>query len=163
MKKKTKIIICIVTFIIFLSTFIVLNLSQMAQHEGWGNDEGLSTIDLSMIGFAGIFIIALVVRCWLWNMLQKNTRKILSVLGAVGIISILVFVFGDGFVVSAGSVPVLLLGGVVYLLPAIVAHGRNHPQRGSIIILNVLLGWTIICWIVALIWASSAIKEKLGE
>ncbi|MBG8556154.1 superinfection immunity protein [Hymenobacter guriensis] len=41
----------------------------------------------------------------------------------------------------------------IYFLPAII--GRNHRQSGSIALLNLLLGWTIIGWIAALIWSVS--------
>lgn len=39
----------------------------------------------------------------------------------------------------------------LYFLPSIVGHTkRNFP---AIFILNLLLGWTVIGWIVALVWA----------
>lgn len=40
-----------------------------------------------------------------------------------------------------------------YLLPAWIAWGRSHPSRGSIIAMNVLLGWTGVFWVWALIWS----------
>jgi hypothetical protein len=45
----------------------------------------------------------------------------------------------------------LLTGG--YLLPFSVALWRNHPETMKIFLLNALLGWTLIGWIVALIWS----------
>ena len=45
----------------------------------------------------------------------------------------------------------LLLCG--YLLPAIRAFQRGHPQRWRILLLNALLGWTIAGWIASFIWA----------
>lgn len=45
---------------------------------------------------------------------------------------------------------ILLL--VIYLIPSIVAHGKKNWM--AIIILNILLGWTFIGWVVALVWAS---------
>ncbi|MCO5257500.1 MAG: superinfection immunity protein [Lentimicrobium sp.] len=42
---------------------------------------------------------------------------------------------------------------VIYFLPAIV--GRKHKNVTSIALLNLFLGWTVIGWIVALIWAVS--------
>lgn len=41
----------------------------------------------------------------------------------------------------------------LYELPAIVAYRREHPSFLAILCLNILLGWTIIGWIVALVWA----------
>lgn len=47
----------------------------------------------------------------------------------------------------------------VYLLPAIIAASREHHQGGSIFVLNLLLGWTVLGWVIALIWSVSAIKK----
>jgi hypothetical protein len=41
------------------------------------------------------------------------------------------------------------------LIPTWMAFRRNHPKRGQITILNVLLGWTVIGWVVAMVWALS--------
>ncbi len=48
---------------------------------------------------------------------------------------------------------VLTLG---YLLPASVAGIRDHRNAAGIFLLNFFLGWTILGWIGALIWAVSA-------
>ena len=48
----------------------------------------------------------------------------------------------------------LVLGIIGYFAPLIVALGREHHQRMAIGILNVFGGWTIVGWIVALVWAS---------
>jgi hypothetical protein len=45
---------------------------------------------------------------------------------------------------------------LLYLLPAIVALSREHHQKIAILVLNVLLGWTAVGWVAALIWALSA-------
>ena len=50
---------------------------------------------------------------------------------------------------------VLVIGGL-YLIPTIVALMRDHPSKGGIIVLNVLLGWTLIGWVVSLAWAASS-------
>ena len=47
-------------------------------------------------------------------------------------------------------IPVLL-----YISPTIAAKRRNHNNYGSILILNLFLGWTLIGWIAALVWAAS--------
>ena len=46
--------------------------------------------------------------------------------------------------------------GLVYLVPTIVAGVRKVPNAGSVIVLNVLLGWTLIGWVVALFMALQA-------
>lgn len=43
-----------------------------------------------------------------------------------------------------------------YLLPTSIAGWRHHPNGAPIFLLNLFLGWTVIGWIVALMWASSS-------
>jgi hypothetical protein len=45
---------------------------------------------------------------------------------------------------------------ICYCLPIIIAIKRKHPSAMGIGILDILLGWTFIGWIIALIWASSS-------
>jgi hypothetical protein len=42
-----------------------------------------------------------------------------------------------------------------YFLPAIVAEIRGHHQSAAIFLTNLLLGWTGLGWIVALIWSAT--------
>jgi hypothetical protein len=42
---------------------------------------------------------------------------------------------------------------VLYFLPAII--GKDKRNAGSIFLLNLLGGWTVIGWLAALIWAAS--------
>lgn len=39
----------------------------------------------------------------------------------------------------------------IYFLPTIAALGTKHPQATSVAIINLLLGWTLIGWVVALV------------
>jgi hypothetical protein len=48
---------------------------------------------------------------------------------------------------------------VLYELPAIVAYNHSHRQFFAILVLNILLGWTIVGWIGALIWAYASEVE----
>ena len=43
----------------------------------------------------------------------------------------------------------------MYFLPTIVAHQRRHVSSGAIFLVNLLLGWSIIGWIVCFAWACS--------
>ena len=43
---------------------------------------------------------------------------------------------------------------LLYFLPAII--GRDKRDAAGIFLLNLLLGWTFIGWLVALVWACSA-------
>lgn len=51
--------------------------------------------------------------------------------------------------------PLLYLIGAIglYFLPWIWAEKIGHPQSAAIGALNLLLGWTFIGWVVALVWA----------
>jgi hypothetical protein len=46
---------------------------------------------------------------------------------------------------------VIALG--LYFIPAIAAAGREHRQVLAIFILNLFLGWTLVGWVGALVWA----------
>lgn len=43
---------------------------------------------------------------------------------------------------------------VMYFLPSIIALARNKRDLLAIILLNLFLGWTVIGWVVCLIWAA---------
>ena len=40
-----------------------------------------------------------------------------------------------------------------YFLPGIIASLRRHRNSTAIWVLNLLLGWTLLGWIIALVWA----------
>lgn len=42
---------------------------------------------------------------------------------------------------------------ILYFLPSIVSALRKKSNTAAIFILNLLLGWTLIGWVVALVWA----------
>ena len=48
----------------------------------------------------------------------------------------------------------------IYFLPLIVAHIRQHNNIIAIAILNIVLGWTFIGWLAALLWACNCDTEK---
>jgi len=50
---------------------------------------------------------------------------------------------------------VMLVTGLalLYMLPTIIAAVQQRTNTGAIAALNVLLGWTFIGWVVALVWA----------
>ena len=50
---------------------------------------------------------------------------------------------------------VIVVAVVLYFLPSLVASNRKHPQQGPILIVSLLLGWTLIGWVVALAWAAA--------
>lgn len=50
---------------------------------------------------------------------------------------------------------IVVIGLVIYFLPAICANYLEHRNMVSIGLLNFFLGWTILGWIGAMIWAFS--------
>jgi hypothetical protein len=49
--------------------------------------------------------------------------------------------------------PFFGFGFVMYFLPSILALARNKRDIAAIILLNFFLGWTMVGWIIALVWA----------
>lgn len=53
---------------------------------------------------------------------------------------------------------------LIYMAPWVVAMLRDHHQRSAIAVLTLLLGWTVIGWIGALVWACTAVRtEQTGS
>jgi hypothetical protein len=42
---------------------------------------------------------------------------------------------------------------IPYFLPSFVAAARGHRNGGAVFLLNLCLGWTVLGWIAALVWA----------
>ena len=49
--------------------------------------------------------------------------------------------------------PIFGFGFILYFLPSIIALARSKRDIAAIILLNFLLGWTAIGWMIALVWA----------
>jgi hypothetical protein len=62
---------------------------------------------------------------------------------------------------SVGIVTIILvmIGLLLLFLPTYVAFRRKHRNRVAILILNILLGWWGIPWIIFLVWAFSGNTE----
>ena len=52
------------------------------------------------------------------------------------------------------GIAVALLG--VYFIPSVVTLDREVWRKLPIVVFNVLVGWTVIGWAVALVWACRA-------
>ena len=50
-------------------------------------------------------------------------------------------------------------GVVVYFIPSIIASKKRHPHVLPIVLLNLFLGWAILGWVGALIWAVIDVKK----
>ncbi len=60
---------------------------------------------------------------------------------------------------TAGVIVLLLFIVGLYFVPTIVALIRRHHQTGAVLVINLLLGWTLIGWAVALAMAVSAHRQ----
>lgn len=50
---------------------------------------------------------------------------------------------------------------VPYFLPSLIAFLRKRTNLAAIFALNLLLGWTLIGWVVSLVWALSKDTETI--
>lgn len=60
---------------------------------------------------------------------------------------------GSGAAVGVGFIVFSIISFIAYWIPTIVALTRGVPNKGSVIVINLFLGWTIIGWVVALAMA----------
>lgn len=58
-----------------------------------------------------------------------------------------------------GMLPMLFIMSGFYFVPTIIAIAkRNH--RTKVILINIFLGWTIVMWILSLVWACKRDEEN---
>ena len=41
----------------------------------------------------------------------------------------------------------------IYMLPTLIAYGRDHPRRSLIGLVNIVFGWTLLGWLAVFVWA----------
>jgi len=41
----------------------------------------------------------------------------------------------------------------LYFIPAIISHWREQDDVIGVLVLNILLGWTVVGWVVLALWA----------
>jgi hypothetical protein len=61
--------------------------------------------------------------------------------GAAGVGFLLIFLF--------------VFGLALYFLPTIIGFARKQPNAVAILALNLFLGWSLVGWVVSLVWALS--------
>lgn len=52
---------------------------------------------------------------------------------------------------------IVALAAGAYLAPSLIALDRKPPNKWSVVVINVLLGWTLVGWAVAL---AMAVRDK---
>tara|TARA_R110000772_G_scaffold208623_1_gene319207 strand:- start:786 stop:1109 length:324 start_codon:yes stop_codon:yes gene_type:complete len=63
---------------------------------------------------------------------------------------------------------ILMLIGVlilvyIHFLPTIIALKKNHKNKVPIILINIFLGWSLVGWVVALVWATKKAEGVIVE
>jgi ATP-dependent Zn protease len=56
---------------------------------------------------------------------------------------------------------ILLLSIFVFFIPSIIAFNRQHRNRWVIFVINIVFGFTLLGWLVALIWALNKIDSPI--
>jgi len=49
---------------------------------------------------------------------------------------------------------ILVIVGFIYFIPSFVAYSRKKKNKSAILVLNIFLGWTLLGWVIAAVWAS---------
>ncbi len=71
--------------------------------------------------------------------------------GGIGVLAAWTFPLAIGFLAAWTF---LLALGFLYFVPTIIAYIRKVPNIGSVVVINLFLGWTLLGWIVALAMAA---------
>ncbi|MEE2525068.1 superinfection immunity protein [Hyphobacterium sp. HN65] len=56
---------------------------------------------------------------------------------------------------------VVIVGVLMMFLPTLIALLRGHHNAFAIFLTNLLLGWTVIGWLIALIWSTTAREQRV--
>nr|WP_249199802.1 superinfection immunity protein [Burkholderia multivorans] len=48
----------------------------------------------------------------------------------------------------------------LYFLPTIIAIARGHHNQNAIAALNTCLGWTILGWVLSLVWSLTVVEKS---
>jgi len=59
-----------------------------------------------------------------------------------------------------GSLTIVVVAFGLYFLPTIVGQSRKVANVGSILVINLFLGWTVIGWVVALAMAARTVPDR---
>jgi hypothetical protein len=54
---------------------------------------------------------------------------------------------------------IFIVVAIIYMFPTAIAYQRGHQSQGWVAALNILLGWSLIGWVIALIWSCSAVSR----
>jgi len=102
----------------------------------------------------------------------KDTIAVVGFVAAVCLSGVILYMAITGSnLVHLGRIALEVLGAVllafvlvgVYVLPTLVAARRNMPHVASIAVVNLLLGFTYVGWVVALAMAVAGKRHDQGQ
>ena len=142
----------------------------VTQGPGGGTILTMLLAPMLLLAIVSVLVFVLVYKHHRNNVLAGISRpynvlfKILCLLGGVinfvivGFIVDWSFRFGEAIIL----VLLLLLPGILsqylYFLPYMIANAKGHHQETAIFILNLFTGWTVLAWIIALVWSCTTPK-----
>jgi hypothetical protein len=85
-----------------------------------------------------------------------TTAQIKTLVIGVTVLGVLGIMYATGH----GSTARTLLLLAVYMTPALIAHRAHTANREAVTVVNLLLGWTFIGWVIAL---AMAIKRQTSQ
>ncbi len=83
---------------------------------------------------------------------EKPKSIILPTVATISLVTIAVCVIAQACRGSYTEALVVVVMGI-YFLPTLIAIDREHAQVPALFVLNLLLGGTVIGWVVALVWS----------
>jgi hypothetical protein len=49
---------------------------------------------------------------------------------------------------------IVIVAFIIHFMPSFIAFSRDHANKIAILIINLLLGWTVIGWVILMVWAT---------
>jgi len=130
-------LVAIITLIISFSSLIISTVKEHISAVKNGERNKLKTAFKVICLFGGFIDYLIIKICTGWNSFDSSDFTLMFLLIVPGIGSML-----------------------LYFLPYLHANKATHPQEHAIFILNLFAGWTIIAWIIALVWAFTEPKQR---
>lgn len=97
----------------------------------------------------------------------RRTRTASQAPGTVLLITVLLIAATVAVGLAMDTAAISPLGALIIasasMLPAIIAGLRRHHNVVAIFVLNLLLGWTIVGWIIALVWSLTTRAPRRAE
>lgn len=101
---------------------------------------------------------------YVWHKDPPRTTSAGATFGRLLLLCIVapIFLFAFAAATPAGgsawhlALVMLVVGVAIYFLPSYEAWARSHPNFTGVFLLNLLLGWTLLGWVVALVWGASS-------